>query len=151
MTLPPTRPIGFLVGDLARLMRRRFERVLADAETGLTVAEARTLAFVEHYSGARQSVLAEKLGVEPMTVSGSLDRLETAGYVMREADPTDRRAKRVVLTEAAAPVLDQIHAVALRLRAQAFAGLTPDEVDAVFDLLERMQQNLASPVSGSSE
>ncbi|WP_349358553.1 MarR family transcriptional regulator [Stappia sp.] len=140
---PPLRPIGFLVGDLARLMRRRFERALAQADTGLTVSEARTLAFVEHYSGLRQSALAERLGVEPMTVSGCLDRLEAAGYVVRMPDPADRRAKLVVLTEAAEPALARIHEVALGIRAQAVEGFSPEEIDTVFALLDRMQINLA--------
>ena len=37
-----SRPVGFLVGDIARLLRRRFERALAQTDTGLTASEART-------------------------------------------------------------------------------------------------------------
>ena len=142
----PTRPLGFLVGDIARLLRRRFEKALAEADTGLTVGEARTLAFVEHYPDQRQGALAERFGVEPMTMCGFLDRLEAAGLVARRPDPSDRRAKLVALTAAAEPVLDRIHAEGLAIRRAALAGMSRPEMDAVYALLERMHANLhASP------
>ena len=138
----PTRPLGFLVGDIARLLRRRFEKALAEADTGLTAGEARTLAFVEHYPDQRQSALAERFGVEPMTMCGFLDRLENAGLVARRPDPSDRRAKLVALTAAAEPVLDRIHAEAVTIRRAALAGMNRQEMDAVYALLERMHTNL---------
>lgn len=138
----PTRPIGFLVGDIARLFRRRFEKALNIADTGLTAGEARTLAFVEHYPDQRQGALAERFGVEPMTMCGFLDRLETAGLVARRPDPSDRRAKLVALTPEAEPVLDRIHAEAISIRRSALAGMSREEVDTVYALLERMHANL---------
>lgn len=138
-----SRPLGFLVGDLARLLRRRFERALAEEDTGLTASEARTLAFVEHYPAVRQAALAERLGVEPMTLSGVLDRLEAAGYVERRIDPADRRAKCVALTAAAEPVLDRIHAVAVGIRAAALEGMSDEEARLAYGLLARMHDNLS--------
>jgi DNA-binding MarR family transcriptional regulator len=142
-SVTPPRPIGYLVADIARLMRRRFVRALADADTGVTAAEARVLAYVEHYPGQRQATLAERLGVEPMTMSALVDRLEAAGLLRRLPDPQDRRAKLVELTDEAAPVAARIHEVALRLRRQAVEGFSQTDVDAVYDLLERMHDNLA--------
>lgn len=139
----PPRPIGYLVADIARLMRRRFVRALAAADTGVTAAEARVLAYVEHYPGQRQAALAERLGVEPMTMSALVDRLEAAGLLRRLPDPQDRRAKLIELTAEAAPVAGRIHEVALRLRRQAVEGFSQADVDAVYDLLERMHDNLA--------
>lgn len=138
----PTRPIGFLVGDTARLLRRRFEKALAEADTGLTAGEARTLAFVEHYPDQRQGALAERFGVEPMTMCGFLDRLENAGLVSRRPDPSDRRAKLVALTPAAEPVLDRIHAEAISIRRAALAGMSRQEMNTIYALLERMHANL---------
>jgi DNA-binding MarR family transcriptional regulator len=139
--LPP-KPLGFLVGDIARLLRRRFERALAASDTGLTAGEARALAFVEHYPDQRQGALAERLGVEPMTLCGFLDRLEGAGLVERRPDPSDRRAKLVALTAAAEPVLDRIHDEAIAIRRAALSGMTRAEMEQAYALLERMHANL---------
>jgi DNA-binding MarR family transcriptional regulator len=138
-----SRPVGFLVGDIARLLRRRFERALAEEDMGVTPSEARTLAFVEHYPHYHQAMLAERLGVEPMTLSSVLDRLETAGLVERQTDPCDRRAKCVVLTEAARPVLARIREVAIGIRAAALDGMSDAEGAAAYALLARIHDNLS--------
>ena len=57
------------------------------------------------------------MGVEPMTLSGYLDRLEARGLIERKPDPTDRRAKLVALTGAAEHVLEQVRDVGTRMRA----------------------------------
>jgi DNA-binding MarR family transcriptional regulator len=48
--------------------------------------------------GARITDLAEQLSVSKQAVNQTINQIEAAGYVQRQADPSDRRAKRVVLT-----------------------------------------------------
>lgn len=50
-------------------------------------------------SGISQSTLTERMGVTKQAVQQLLDQLEEQGVVRRVADPTDGRARRVVLTE----------------------------------------------------
>lgn len=141
MSQSPT--LGFALVDAARLFRARMDRAFDDAGLGLTAGEARTLAYANIHPGQRQMALAEKMNVEPMTLVGFLDRLEAAGLVTREADPTDRRAKIVTLTEAAAPYLAGIRAAGLRVRAEATCGFSEAERELLRDLLLRMRENLA--------
>src|SRR6202050_3198877 len=47
-----------------------------------------------------QSELADRLAVEGATMVAMIDRLVKAGLVIREPSTTDRRVKRVVLTQA---------------------------------------------------
>src|ERR1700685_3591487 len=47
-----------------------------------------------------QSELAQRLDVEGATMVAMVDRLVKAGFVVREPSLTDRRVKRVVLTQA---------------------------------------------------
>ena len=101
----PDGGASLMIVDIARLLRRRFEAALTEIDTGLTVAEARTLAFIWRNPGQRQAALAERMFVEPMTLVGYLDSLEKAGLVVRTVDPTDRRAKLITLTDEADPIL----------------------------------------------
>ncbi|MDJ0930626.1 MarR family winged helix-turn-helix transcriptional regulator [Breoghania sp.] len=145
MTVEPTeRPISFLLTDLARLARRHFAKGLADARLGLTLGEARTLAFVQRLSDTRQSVLAEYLGVEPMTLVGFLDRLEAAGLVERCPDPNDRRAKLIRLTDKAALAIHCFDPLIESIRKQAFAGFSDADIERTFALLQALQTNLAT-------
>jgi len=141
-------PLGFLLVDAARLYRAHFERAfdgsrLAGSPGDLTAGEARTLTHVRLHPGLRQSALAEKMSVEPMTLVGFLDRLEALGLVRRLADPRDRRAKIVELTEAAQPFLDRIADVATLVRGEALAGFSDAEREQLADMLARIRDNLA--------
>jgi MarR family transcriptional regulator for hemolysin len=137
-------PLGFVLVDVARLLRRRFEKALENAGLGLTVAEARTLAFVSRHPGLRQSSLAEELSVEPMTLVGFLDRLEAAALVERIADPADRRAKLIRLTPNAASVVRRIRSIGKQVREEAERGIDPAVVDTMQVTLLRMQDNILS-------
>lgn len=134
--------VGFLIVDVARLLRAEFDRRTADL--GLTPAEARTLSHVARNSPVRQSVLADRIGVEAMTLSACLDRLEGQDLVKRTIDPSDRRAKLVDITEAARPVLDEIFAVSARMRTDMTTGLDAAEVEEFRHALTAIRANLVA-------
>lgn len=134
--------IGFLTVDVARLLRRRFDHELDRAGLGITAGEARTLANASRFDGVRQNVLAELMGVEPMTLVSFLDRLEARGLIERVPDPSDRRAKLVQPTEAARPVLERILEIGTLVRARATVGMSPAQVEALRDTLAAMRASL---------
>ncbi len=133
---------GFLITDLTRLFRAEFERRIATSETGLTAAEARTLSHIARAEGARQSVIAERLNVEAMTLSAMVDRLEARGLVMRETDPTDRRAKRLRLTDRADETLAQVTALARAISDDAARGIDPAEWKRIASTLKSARANM---------
>jgi DNA-binding MarR family transcriptional regulator len=133
--------LGFLVSDVARLMRRAFRRSLEGSS--LTLAQARALVHVSRNEGIRQVELADLLEVQPMTLARLIDQLADAGLVERRADPVDRRAYRIHLTPAAAPELAAIDQVAGTMLKEAARGLTKDEVAAVLDALRKMRDTLS--------
>lgn len=135
-------PLGFLLFETARLYRARTERAFEQAGLGITSGEARTLVYVHQHPGLRQAALAEKMNVEPMTLVASLDRLEAQNLVRREPDPSDRRAKLVILTPAAEPFIARITAVAAEARAQTLEGLSDTQVAAFRATLEHMRANI---------
>src|SRR5271170_4793108 len=63
-----------------------------------------------------QSELADRLGVEGATMVAMVDRLVKAGLVVRQASKTDRRVKRVVLTDAGNRLFETVRAVAADVR-----------------------------------
>ena len=136
------RTFGFLVNDVARLTRSLLERRIASAGLDITPGEARALLHISSLGSARQTLIAERMGIEPMTACTYIDRLEKRGLVAREADPTDRRAKQVRLTKAATPLIAEIQAVTSAMRANALDGLTAAEHDAMMNALRLAHANL---------
>ncbi|MFG1294423.1 MULTISPECIES: MarR family winged helix-turn-helix transcriptional regulator [Xanthobacter] len=136
-------PLGFLLVDAARLYRARIDRAFTQAGLGLTAGEARTLAYVNQHPGLRQSALAVKMNVEPMTLVGFLDALESRGLVARETDPRDRRAKIVRLTAEAQPFLAGVQSAAAVARGEALAGFSAADQTRLRDFLVQIRDNLA--------
>ena len=95
---PDPDALGFVLIDVARLLRSAFERRIAIAGLGLTPGEARTLVRISTLEGSRQLDIAQRMGIEPMTLSTYLDRLQSLGFIERRPDPADRRAKLIFTT-----------------------------------------------------
>ncbi|MCY1706584.1 MarR family winged helix-turn-helix transcriptional regulator [Pannonibacter sp. SL95] len=135
-------PLGLLLTDVARLLRRRLEAALEQVDTGLTSAEARAVNIIRRMPGRRQGVLAELMGIEPMTLVGHLDRLERAGIIRRVVDPADRRARIIELTEAARPVLLRIDEALVQVRSELTAGLDDTQAAQLHGLLLHVLSSL---------
>jgi DNA-binding MarR family transcriptional regulator len=143
MTETAESSIAFLIGDIARAFRHRFEAALAEEGLEVTAGEARTLHHAAKRGPVRQNLLAESMSIEPMTLVNFLDRLEERGWVVREPDPTDRRAKIVRVTSAAKPLVEQLERIAARIRAAASAGLSKREMETLRTTLTRLADNLS--------
>jgi DNA-binding MarR family transcriptional regulator len=78
------------------------DRVLRDLAAGgfddVTAAQGRVFARIGP-KGTRVSELAEQARITKQTAGFLVDQLERAGYVRRENDPTDARARLVVIAE----------------------------------------------------
>lgn len=136
------RTFGFLVNDVARLTRSLLERRISSAGLDITPGEARALMHIVALGGGRQTLIAESMGVEPMTACAYIDRLEKRGLVAREADPADRRAKHVRVTEAATPLIAELQAMSAAMRADVLDGLTTAEREATMNALRHAHANL---------
>jgi MarR family transcriptional regulator, transcriptional regulator for hemolysin len=138
----PSRTLGFVINDVARLMRKRFEQRARAASLGLTRAQAAVLANLARQEGINQAALAQILELEPITLARLLDRLQAAELIERRADPKDRRAHLLYLKEAAYPLLDRIFALAAEVREDALAGVAEADRDRLLEVLIEMKGNL---------
>lgn len=142
---------GFMATDLARLLRTEMDRRIATSNLSVTPAEVRALAHAARAGSVRQNVLAERLGVEPMTLSTLIDRLEARGLVQRVADPADRRAKLVELTDAADSVLAEAGIIAQSIREDASRGVDPADWAVFLRVLKTARDNVLSVKREESE
>ena len=141
------RNFGFLIKDVSRLSSLNFEREAA--ELNLTMAQSKVLIYLQGQQGISQVRLAELTDTEPMTLVRNLDRMERDGLIERRPDPADRRARRLYMTAAAAPLVDEIWRIAARARAATLAALSPEERVLLVELLERVHANLTTLVPGA--
>lgn len=136
--------LGFVIQDVARMLRSAFLSRVAETELDLTVGEARALVHVSGGAGMRQTAIAERMGVEPMTFCGFVDKLESRGLVERHAHPDDRRAKQVLPTDAGCAALDRFAPLSRDILANATDDLTEDELRVFRGALLKMRARLAA-------
>ena len=132
--------IGFLISDVARLMRTVFDRRVR--RLGLTRAQWLALTRLHRRPGASQSELADMMEVEKATVGRLIERLEAKGWVERRAQAGDRRINRVYLTAEAERVHDRIWRIAEATVEDALADLSQRESAQLLKLLGRMKSRL---------
>ena len=135
-----SRNFGYLVNDVARLMRTAYDRRVRDL--GLTRSQWWVLSYLFRHPGVTQSELAAILEVERATLGRLLDRLQAKGWVKRTDDARDRRAWRVHLTAAADPVMRKLRKQAFGLRRDALAGLSAGQRAQFVDALLAIKANL---------
>ena len=143
----PLRPdpdaLGFVLIDVARMLRSAFERRISTAGLGLTPGEARTLVRIATLEGSRQLDIAQRMGIEPMTLSTYLDRLQSLGFIERRPDPADRRATQVRLTPSGLETNASILADRQTHSEQYFAVLSPTEQEQLAELLLKLSDGAA--------
>ncbi|MGI9331862.1 MAG: MarR family winged helix-turn-helix transcriptional regulator [Gammaproteobacteria bacterium] len=143
------RNFGFLVHDVARLLRTAFDRRVRDL--GLTRSQWWVLTHLFRHDGTTQSELAVVLDLEKASLGRLLDRLEANGWIRREEDARDRRAKRVWLTAEVEPAIAEMRRQAAALRRDALSGLAEQECERFVDALLAVKSNLVEMSSMAAQ
>ncbi len=136
----PDQSIGFLINDVARLLRRNFDRRVRPLD--LSQAQWQALAYLSRQEGVNQITLAESLEIQPITLARLIDRLQEAGWVERRPDPADRRAFKLYLTPMAQPLLSQMWSIAMETREDALSGLSVAARSDLIATLRTVKSNL---------
>jgi MarR family transcriptional regulator for hemolysin len=145
--------LGFLLHEVARLMKRHFERNARGS--GLTRSQWQVLAYLSRHEGINQSGLAELLEIEPITLGRIVDKLQVSGLIERRPDLSDRRAWLLHLTPAARPKLALLHGLGVVTRGEALAGVPEADIEHLLKTLQALKANLTdacvSPVTGQKK
>ena len=110
---------------------------------GLSQTEMDVLLFLHNnpgYDTARDICTYRQL--KPALVSLYIENLVQLGFLAREGVPEDRRKCRLVLTEAAAPVVEKGLARQAAFTARMLEGLSPEELAAGQHCLSVITENI---------
>ncbi len=152
MPYDPERSFGFLLHDIARLLRKRFDQ--RARALGLSRSQWQVLVHLSRHEGINQSGLAEILEIENITLGRLIDRMEEAGWVERRPDQNDRRARLLYTTQKVAPVMERMRILAEATRGEALAGLSDAEREGLIERLVQVRATLSergAPAGEDSE
>lgn len=121
--------------------RTRWDAELRDS--GQTLGRARALMLLSEAGGGEmQRDLAGQLAVEHPTLVRLLDGLEGQGLIRREPVAGHGRANRIVLTEAAGPVVKAVNAASEALRERVLHDVSPGDLRTALRVLRQIADNL---------
>jgi DNA-binding MarR family transcriptional regulator len=123
--------------SVARLFGKRFAPIAAEA--GISMTEGLVLWKVYHKGGLKASAIASNMGLPPSTLTGVLDRLVAGGWLLREADPDDRRAILMQATPRLKEYMKSSRRSVTKSLEKTFKDLPPE-------LLARLSSDLAQVI-----
>jgi len=89
-----------------------------------------------------QFELAERVGVDVSTMTKSLQRIESYGFIARHPDSKDARVMRVCLTSQGRELETKVIAMWNEIEEKTTAGFTAEERASFIALLQRVTENL---------
>jgi DNA-binding MarR family transcriptional regulator len=111
------------LGAVARQLRERSADTLAP--WGITPAHLRALRTLARHGTMRLSELSDRLEIAPRTATEVVDALQASDLVRRRADPGDRRATLVEVTDHGGEILAEIRGARGTEAGRVFGRLSP--------------------------
>jgi len=135
--------LGLLLRQTRDAMWARMEQELAAAGHDLTFSQF--MAIKKLAAGiASVTDLARAADLNPGAMTRLLDKLEARGLLVREADPADRRALHIHLTDAGIAMWRDIDQCGQRVRERAMRGMDDATRTQLTRLIEQVRDNLQS-------
>jgi len=134
-------PLGSDLARLVRIWRALIDHRLKPLE--LTQTHWGTLHNIHQLPPEQSQIqLAKAIGIEQPSLVRTLDQLEEKGLISRQTCASDRRAKRIKLTEKAAPIIDEMESVINKTRGAILAGISASELEQLISLGGRLEHNI---------
>ncbi len=109
---------------------------------GMTLSQCHALGEVAKQEGLTSGELASRLGVDPSAVTRIIEALVQQGLVRREADPSDRRVVRAVLTGLGRDLWSRIEETMLGRSRAILDRFPPNRQEVILQACEHLVQVL---------
>lgn len=134
-------PLGSDLSRLVRIWRALIDHRLKPLE--LTQTHWVTLHSIHQLPPEQSQIqLAKAIGIEQPSLVRTLDQLEEKGLISRHTCANDRRAKRIKLTEKAAPIIVEMESVIDKTRGEILDGFSEQEQSLLIEMIARLERNI---------
>jgi DNA-binding MarR family transcriptional regulator len=93
--------------------------------------------IIDAYGPLTPSALARRAGLHPATMTGILDRLERGGWIVRERDPSDRRAVVIRSVHERYAELLRLYSGMSRSMNKLLSSYSDSELELIADFMRR--------------
>lgn len=133
-------PIGFLIGHTYRRMIQHVTAHLRQYD--LTTEQFAVLYRLSQQDGINQKELALRSAKDQPTITRILDALSKKGVIEKKLNESDRRAFLISLSPKGWELVDQAAPSEAKAIAEVFAGISPEQMDQLRQILSAMNANI---------
>lgn len=132
-------------------LRARFAPLMTGTSLppDLTMRQLHVLLTIANVDGVTVHELSERFDISTPTASGLVDRLADKSLIIKVADESDRRIRRLEMTQKGIDTLSQLDSHFSRMIGEAMSQLSQDELIAMREyselLLEGARRRTAPP------
>lgn len=128
------------------------KRVMTEvSRVGLTSGQPKVLEYLTRFGEADQKTIAAYCEIEPATVGSILLRMEENGLILRRQKAGNRRSLYVSLTDKGRDAAARVEEIFHTVEAEAAQGLSPDEVQLLQELLNKLCTGLQPGTNSKKE
>ncbi|MCB0704679.1 MAG: MarR family transcriptional regulator [Saprospiraceae bacterium] len=133
---------GFRIERTAKRMKQVAQQALKQEGLDVTVDQWVILDQLQGTQAFSQQELGQRTFKDAPTVTRIIDLLCDKGLICRKADANDRRKTLIQLTPSGELQVEKIKPLIQGVRQQAYAGLSPEQIDQLVELMDHIYQNL---------
>jgi DNA-binding MarR family transcriptional regulator len=123
---------GFLVRRLNQIWSAQLQRKFREAGHDVTSVQFAALDMIVQNAGLAQTDIAMRIGHDRVTTGGMISRLEQAGYIVRQPDPNDRRARLLTATAKGRAAASELSLISAQTDKELLAHLDPTVRETLF-------------------
>lgn len=140
------KEIGFQIRVLSNLIRRDVEKdMVHDIKIGPS-QRVHGWAIDYFYENRGKDIFQkdfeEKFSIRRSTASNMLRLMEKNGYIRRESVESDARLKKIVITEKAVNLHEEIRKSIERREKRLRNGISEDDLETFFRVIDKLKENM---------
>ena len=132
--------LGFIINKTAAKMKNYLHQSLKEYD--ITPEQWGILGRLWEQDGVSQKELSDKSCKDQANITRILDKLEEKGLITRQANPGDRRAFLIFLTEEGRKLKERVVPLVLKTLEKAQRDIGEEEIEHLKALLNKVYSNL---------
>lgn len=133
--IPKEDRLIYLVFTAQNRLRMYIRDELMAAGVKITLVQAGILFLINEKNGRAMSELGQLLSLDNSTVTGLIDRLEKSGFVLRKANPKDRRMSLIHITRQGIKEVNKAKTVINRVNEEIKSDFSKEEIESFKKIL----------------
>jgi DNA-binding MarR family transcriptional regulator len=146
--LDPQKSYAYQVRGTHRLFARLLEKQIANS--GIKTGDWYLLRVLWEKDGISQKELSRQSFLTESSVVTMLNSMAKAGLVVRERDEIDKRRMKILLTEKARGLKEELIPVARDINSRATRDIATEDLKTFMKVLSRMKDNLDKELTPSA-